>query len=232
MFKLLALDLDGTLMNSENKLSNENKKWIQYARKKGCYILLISGRPYASMEMVAKELELDECMIVAMAGHDIREYPSGVSLASSCLSKKQVAALQILATKINCYLQVFCLDGSYYFQEKTKYSDMYEDYFKYSGQQADLPGGIMAEAIWENMIDAYSDHANKGTAVKFVAENLGISKEQIIACGDESIDLPMFEEAGLSVAMGNATDKVKQAADVITFTNDENGVAEVIKRYI
>lgn len=263
MYKLLALDLDGTLMNSNNQISDENKKWIQVAREKGVYILLISGRPYVSMERVAKELGLAECIVVALAGCDIRKYPSGISVSSSCLTKEQVLDLQKLATDINCYLQVFRLDGSYYFQEKTKYSDMYEAYFGYPGQQLGihkitfcdickgmfimepedlkkaeeqiregLPEGLNAEPIWENMIDTYVSCADKGTGVNYVANLLGISNEEIIACGDEKVDLPMFKEVGLSVAMGNAVEEVKNAVDIVTLTNDEDGVAEIIKRYI
>ncbi|MEG1505501.1 MAG: Cof-type HAD-IIB family hydrolase, partial [Lachnospiraceae bacterium] len=252
-----------TLMNSNNQISEENKKWIQVAREKGVYILLISGRPYVSMERVAKELGLDDCIVVALAGCDIRKYPSGTSVSSSCLTKEQVLDLQKLATDISCYLQVFRLDGSYYFQKKTKYSDMYEAYFGYSGQQLDmqeiafcdickgmfimepedlkkaekqigegLPEGLNAETIWKNMIDTYRSCADKGTGVKYVANLLGISNKEIIACGDEKVDLPMFKEVGLSVAMGNAVEEVKKAVDIVTLTNDEDGVAEIIKRYI
>lgn len=63
-------------------------------------------------------------------------------------------------------------------------------------------------------------------------ERLGLEREDVIACGDGLNDLSMIRYAGLGVAMANAQPEVKEAADVVTLSNDEDGVAEVIERYI
>lgn len=73
---------------------------------------------------------------------------------------------------------------------------------------------------------------NKGKALKFLADKLNITKEEIIAIGDNENDCPMYEVAGLKVAMGNAEETIKELADYITLTNDENGVAETIERFV
>jgi hydroxymethylpyrimidine pyrophosphatase-like HAD family hydrolase len=61
---------------------------------------------------------------------------------------------------------------------------------------------------------------------------MGIEKEEICVFGDYDNDLPMFREAGLSVAMGNARQEVKDLADIVTSANDDDGVAEAIRKYI
>ena len=74
--------------------------------------------------------------------------------------------------------------------------------------------------------------AHKGAAVQKLAEELGISQAEVMAIGDNENDLTMVKYAGLGVAMANATENVKQAADVITASNEEDGVAKVINDYV
>lgn len=73
---------------------------------------------------------------------------------------------------------------------------------------------------------------DKGAAIAGLIERLGLEREDVIACGDGLNDLSMIRYAGLGVAMANAQPEVKEAADVVTLSNDEDGVAEVIERYI
>ena len=72
---------------------------------------------------------------------------------------------------------------------------------------------------------------NKGKSLVKLGELLGIRREEIMACGDGDNDVTMLREVGFSVAMGNAEETVKQAADYITETNDEDGAAKAIERY-
>ncbi|HJE18263.1 MAG TPA: HAD hydrolase family protein, partial [Enterococcus casseliflavus] len=60
----------------------------------------------------------------------------------------------------------------------------------------------------------------------------GIKQEEVMAIGDNENDLTMVEYAGIGVAMANATENVKNAADVLTASNEEDGVAEVINKYV
>ena len=74
--------------------------------------------------------------------------------------------------------------------------------------------------------------SSKGTGVKALTEYLHIKQEEVICIGDAGNDLDMIQFAGLGVAMGNAFDEVKEAADYITKNNDEDGVAHVIEKFI
>jgi len=74
--------------------------------------------------------------------------------------------------------------------------------------------------------------ASKGNALKKLAAHLNIPIEETMAIGDNENDLSMIEAAGIGVAMGNATDSVKAAAQVETTSNDEDGVAEILFKYL
>lgn len=73
---------------------------------------------------------------------------------------------------------------------------------------------------------------NKGRGLIELGELLGIRREEIMACGDGDNDIPMLKEAGLGVAMANADERAKAAADYITDSNDDEGVAKAIERFV
>ena len=72
---------------------------------------------------------------------------------------------------------------------------------------------------------------DKGTALMWLADSLGIRREQVMACGDGYNDITMISEAGIGVAMENAQEPAKNAADFVTLSNDDNGVAAAIKKF-
>jgi Cof subfamily protein (haloacid dehalogenase superfamily) len=82
------------------------------------------------------------------------------------------------------------------------------------------------------VMDAVAAAVDKGRGVRQLARVMGVGKEEICVFGDYNNDLPMFGEAGLSVAMGNACEEAKDLADVVTSGNDDDGVAEAIRKYI
>ena len=83
-----------------------------------------------------------------------------------------------------------------------------------------------------NNIEVNAKGVNKGRGLMILGELLGIHREEIMAVGDGSNDIAMLREAGLGVAMENATDEVKAAADVITLSNDQEGAAAAIEKYV
>ena len=85
---------------------------------------------------------------------------------------------------------------------------------------------------WHNNIEIMNKGVSKGNAVMHLAQSLGVKQEEVICLGDNENDISMLNYAGLGVAMGNAEDIVKQSANHVTQTNDEDGVAEVLERFI
>jgi len=74
--------------------------------------------------------------------------------------------------------------------------------------------------------------ADKGNGMIKLGEYLGITREEIMTCGDSENDMAMIVAAGFGVAMANGTDEVKEAANYITSSNEEDGVAEVIEKFV
>lgn len=83
-----------------------------------------------------------------------------------------------------------------------------------------------------NNIEINSATSNKGDGLLGLGNLLGIKKEEMMACGDSSNDYDMIKLAGLGVAMGNATKEIKEIADFITLSNEEDGVAYAIEKYV
>ncbi len=84
----------------------------------------------------------------------------------------------------------------------------------------------------EILVEVVNKDASKGNALRYVAEEMyGLTRDEVIAIGDAENDISMIEYAGLGVAMGNAMDELKAVADLVTITNDESGVAKIIREY-
>ena len=81
-------------------------------------------------------------------------------------------------------------------------------------------------------LEIYPKGMNKGRALNIICEKLNIDSSQAIAFGDQELDIPMIEAAGLGVAMGNAIEELKEKADYVTGTNNEAGIAQALGRYL
>ena len=92
-------------------------------------------------------------------------------------------------------------------------------------------GAAVTSALGNN-IEANGEDAQKGIALLKLGEILGIKKDEIMAFGDGSNDMDMIRRVGFGVAMENGIDEIKEAADYITVTNDEHGVAKAIEKFV
>ena len=89
----------------------------------------------------------------------------------------------------------------------------------------------MVSSLFMNL-EISSVYANKGNGLQWLAGHLGISMEQVMALGDSDNDITMLRMAGLGVAMENAAQEIKEAADEVTSSNEEDGVAQAIERWV
>ncbi len=99
-------------------------------------------------------------------------------------------------------------------------------------QRLQKTAGIRVVTGAVHNLEVNTETASKGRALLKLGQLLGISREEIMACGDAKNDLDMIRLAGVGVAMGNADDEVKRQADFITRTNEEHGVAYAIEKYV
>lgn len=84
----------------------------------------------------------------------------------------------------------------------------------------------------DNFLEIMHKNVNKGAALKTLSEKLGIHPEEIIAFGDEQNDIPMFDFVGTAVAMENGSDLAKSHADMITSSNDADGIKNALEKLI
>ena len=99
------------------------------------------------------------------------------------------------------------------------------DFSRYTSQE-------MQYQKHQNTAVIMNKHVEKGLALETIQHYFGIEKEQIISFGDSISDIPMLKASGIGVAMGNSASQVKDIADDITLSNDEDGVAEYIEKYL
>lgn len=86
--------------------------------------------------------------------------------------------------------------------------------------------------LWDNVVFIIQKNANKASGVKLLLKHYGYKMEEVIAMGDEMNDIDMITHAGLGIAVGNAHQRIKDAAKFVTLTNDENGVAYALNKFI
>lgn len=99
-------------------------------------------------------------------------------------------------------------------------------------KKIDEVDGVEATGALENNIEVNAEGVNKGNAMLCLGEMFGIRRDEIMAFGDGANDKKMLETVGVGVAMDNAVSEVKDIADYITVSNDEEGVAEFIEKYV
>ena len=260
--KLLAVDLDDTLLNEECVVSEANKQAIQEAVARGVIVTIATGRMFESAQKIAKEISLD-VPLIAYNGALVKSAISEDVLMEMCLDEEPAQAVLDLFREKGWYVQLYRGDKlyvdvvtddtrDYENRVKTKavaigdamYTDPKNilkmlaiddvdklDYVEKTVQTT-FAGKIFAPRSRARLLEIVNAKVNKGEALRFVAEHFGIDREEVMAIGDSNNDIAMLEYAGIGVAMDNASPRVKEVADVMTKSNEEDGVAEAIRKYI
>jgi HAD superfamily hydrolase (TIGR01484 family) len=240
-YKLVALDMDGTLLNEEKEISAENRKAIFAALEAGVTVMVSTGRGVQSVSPYIEELGL-QTPIVAVNGSEVWKSP-GELLQRVLLPVEQVKEMHRIALELDTWYWAYAVEGIF---NKEGWTDSPDDirwlkFGYYTEDEAKLARIRQTLESWGTLEITNSHPCNlelnpkgisKASGVRAVCGMLGITMDEVIAMGDSLNDLSMIREAGLGVAMGNAQDGVKAAADLVTVTNDEHGVAKVIREYI
>lgn len=283
---LIALDMDGTLLNEKGMISPENREAIVQAQNLGHLVIIATGRSYMDAERQLRLAEL-ECPVVSLNGAVIM-LPDRTLAASKPLNKADIIpALRWMNEIPDLYYEVYTEDNVYvelnkrirleklsalsdeevpeevswllkamidqqFQQAAVTYVESMEDVWSkeenviYKTLAFSLNRELLKEASTRfaaipeliitashvNNIEINHKEANKGTGVSLIAAHYGIPPEQIAVMGDSYNDLPMFETAGYRIAMENAAPILKEAADFITLSHEENGVAAGLKHLL
>lgn len=260
--KLVALDLDDTLLDKSLAVSPRTREAIAQAIAKGVTVTVATGRMYSSALIYAKQLELDVPLITYNGGL-IRRVQSGETLYHMPVDEQVARDVFSLFHENGWYIQSY-VDDILYVAEHNETSRYYERmtgikavalgeaFYTMAGaptKMLALTGEVQLGEIEKQVRSAFGDRlyiakskptylemthpqVNKGHALAFLAEKLGITRQQVMAVGDSQNDLDMIEYAGWGVAMGNAAANVKAAAQAVTGHHDAEGVAEAIEQYV
>jgi Cof subfamily protein (haloacid dehalogenase superfamily) len=266
MYKLIALDMDGTLLRDDGSISVRTQQAIAAAKAKGVKVVLASGRPIAGMEKFLRQLALTshEDYVLSYNGSLVQNVGSGDVLASRLLTGADARFLFTISQQLGVNIHAFSRQqgliapcNSRYTELERSHNDLVlteldfaalpEDEAILKVMMVDEPE-ILSHAVAHLPAEVYQRYtvvqstpyfleflhpeSNKGSGVAALAAHLAISPEAIICVGDAGNDAHMLRYAGLGVAMGNATAEIKAMANFITHSNEEDGVAHVIERFI
>ena len=261
-YKLIALDVDGTLFNSKLEITKPVQAAIAAAKAKGVSVTISTGRGWQSAKP-AIDLIGAGPYIINYGGAQITDAGTGEIVSMSILPEEPLKEAIELARSIGLHIHVYDHQGVFYYDAESEWSRIYGERSLLAGKAVgdllgnkwDTPkalcvgnpdnirramhlfakhfeGRLRFSTSDPRYLEINSPGINKAVALKKLEELLGIEREEIIAVGDDLIDLEMIQYAGLGVCMANGVDAVKAAADYIAPGNDEDGVAHVIEKFV
>ncbi|CAH1209517.1 5-amino-6-(5-phospho-D-ribitylamino)uracil phosphatase YcsE [Paenibacillus allorhizoplanae] len=240
-YKLIALDMDGTLLNEDKKISAENQAAIREASAQGKVVIMSTGRGAISAMPFVKELGLSTPLVV-VNGSEVWASPDTL-LKRTLVPIETIRNLHQLAVENDCWWWAYSVAGVFNRESEGLDMDQHEwlkfGYFTDNAEKLQRIRDVVSS--WGTLEITNSHPSNlelnplgisKATGVETVCQLLGIAMSEVIAMGDSENDIAMIREAGLGVAMGNAQEEVKRIADITTVTNNEHAVAQVIRTYL
>ncbi|MBY5035089.1 Cof-type HAD-IIB family hydrolase [Streptococcus gallolyticus] len=268
MIKLLALDMDGTLLDDQKKLSPKNIEAIHAAVAAGVKLVLCTGRILPGVKPYFDQLQLDaeNEYVIVNNGCSTHETKDWKLIDWAELSKEDIEFLAPFARESQTQLTLFDEENYYVVDEvanefvKADTEVVFLDPVTLPLETALHFAGhlfqgmfVGSQAACDDFQERYQNelclrfngvrsqptiyevlpqNVSKASALKKLAQQLNIDPADIMAIGDANNDIEMLEFAGVSVAMGNAGDHIKEIADHITASNNENGVAQAIYHYV
>lgn len=265
-YKMIALDLDGTLTNSNKEISEYTRETLLQLQKRGGIVVIATGRPIQGALPIARLLELDVYggYIVSFNGGFIMDCKTNTIVFRAEIPEELVKQLGEAACKYQVPILTY-LGDTILTEDTTDAYVRLEAGINHMPVKAlhdfktevtfPVPKCLMVADGWyietilpklkksfEGVLNVFRSEpffleimplgVDKASGLKKLLEITGIKREELIACGDGFNDISMLEFAGLGVAMENAQEAVKAVADVVTVSNDNDGVAQIVEKYM
>lgn len=286
MYKLVAIDLDGTMLNQYGIITEKTKKAISKAQEKGVEVMIASGRAITSVKRFSKEINSNKYFISGNGAitYDIK---NNKILYENILSKAKALKIIKICEENSIYYNVYTENGIiaknlsyntlYYYKdnltkpdENRTHINIVENVYDYFEQREEKILKIMIcdehKTVFNSIVrklkelseievlevshmsrkiikqgtdeialeyfytEVSAKDVDKWNALEEIIGLMNISKEEVVTIGDNANDLKMITNAGLGVAMGESAPYVKQSADIIAPTNDEDGVAIILNK--
>ncbi len=264
--QLIAVDLDGTLLNSQHQMTERTEKALKSAIAKGVQIVLATGKTFASGSWIVKQLNLKTPGIYSQG---TVTYNSDGSIRAQQILSPQIARQVITFGEDRGYLMAAYSSGR--IMVRSRHARMEELTTHYHEPMPEVVGSLqnvldnlainkvlavapgdarritalrwqlgmqingsarLLQAGVDDMLEVLPKNTSKGTALKALIKDMGVPAAQVMAIGDAENDVEMIQLAGMGVAMGNASAHVKESAKVVVGSNDQDGVAEAIERFV
>lgn len=288
MYKLVAIDLDGTMLNSYGMVTENTKQVIKNTINKGTEVIIASGRPIDSIKTIAKEIGTENYFI-AGNGALIYDIKKDEIIYEKFMNKQKVLEIIKICEEnsiaYNIYTEKTIIAKGlkynvlYYYKENLKKEEnkktnitIVEDVYEYiknlenekflkitvCDETKSVFNSIIRKLRTVEDIDVldvlhmsrkmikqgtedvpieyyYTEislkDVDKWNAIEYLANKMNISKDEIIAIGDNINDKEMIENAKVGIAMGQSTPVITEIADFVTTNNNEDGVAKALEKY-
>ena len=288
MYKLVAIDLDGTMLNSYGMVTENTKQAIKNTINKGTEVIIASGRPIDSIKTIAKEIG-SENYFIAGNGALIYDIKKDEIIYEKFMNKQKVLEIIKICEEnsiaYNIYTEKTIIAKGlkynvlYYYKENLKKEEskktnitIVEDVYEYiknlenekflkitvCDETKSVFNSIIRKLRTVEDIDVldvlhmsrkmikqgtedvpieyyYTEislkDVDKWKAIEYLANKMNISKDEIIAIGDNINDKEMIENAKVGIAMGQSTPVITEIADFVTSNNNEDGVARALEKY-
>lgn len=261
--KMVAIDLDDTLLRDDITISEHTIRTVGLARKKGVEVVIATGRMFSTARPYGKLLKLGDIPMMLYSGALIQTVDTGRILYHKPIGLEAATKLLALAKERGWFLQTY-IDDVVRVPYYNHYIEHYENitgtkalvtgdsFYVPCGQPSKMlvhgtkaeleqikteiemaiPGVFKLMRSKDTMLEVIQRGVSKGTGLHQLCNLFHIELEQTLAIGNSQNDMAMLEAAGISVAVANAEPEIRKAADYVTTSNNEDGVAAAIEKYI
>lgn len=261
MIKLVATDIDGTILIPEGEFTNSVKECIGKLCKQGIKVVLVTGRMNAAATRIAQDLGLDTPVVSYQGGLVVN---NGEKLYERYLTEEQTQRIldwagingenihinlyndDVLYSESDCYeVQRYCNNLHTEYTVR-KFSEIKKDKInkllaidysnperitKYEKELQEIFPDLYIVKSTPYFLEFSNPEASKKCAVEFLQNYWGLKKDEILTIGDQNNDIALLQAGGVKVAMGNATEELKAEADYITASVYEDGFVKAMEKF-
>lgn len=265
-FKLIALDIDGTLLNSNKELTPHTRYALIEAQRQGKRIIIASGRHPVGVVPLANDLMLGRYggFIMAFGGGKIIDCTTGKTVVSKLFPKEYLPDIVGVLKDSNITVMVHDERKIFANNRVNDYTYVERDILKMdmiavddfiSAVNFDINKILLAgepdeldkyqeilSKRYDGLLDVYKSApyfleimpfgVSKGSMLPLLLEKLGVNKDELIAFGDNYNDMTMIGYAGFGVAMSNGEEEVKKIANYVCESNDDDGIAKTLEKFV
>lgn len=259
MIKLVATDIDGTVLIPEGEFTQGVKDCVRKLCQKGIKVVLVTGRMNAAAKLIAKDLGLDTPVVSYQGGLIVDE---SKTLYERYLTEEQTERIlnwakkenihinlyndDILYSENDCYeVQRYCNNLHTHYEvknfdkiNKTKINKLLAINYnspelinKFEKELPEIFPDLYIVKSTPYFLEFSNKEASKSCAVRFLQKHWNLKQEEILTIGDQNNDIELLKAGGIKIAMGNATEELKKHADYITDTVFNDGFVKAMEKF-